>query len=657
MNCGHQHRRCVRKMDAPYITNSDDGSSDDSSEYYVKDGRIYKRGFRKSLGKRLYQLFLSSDYCDVTLETRTGTFKAHKVVLAAASDYFKAMFSTTSVEAQSSVVSFKENPSITSDGLSAVLEFVYLGSFQVCTRRLREILEVARHLLIPDMTKSCEFFMIEELNLDNLSWLLEAARDFDLDTERCEDQCERIIENAETNISNYLGMFKFALQLNKEEILTKVVRFIASELPNLTRQEELLDLMDTETLRYLLKECRHEIFNDRTLILFVTNWIERRPEDRQPQLSNLMEEVNLLCFDVETLDAITEMPFIREEEETRRLISEAKSQLTAMTGVSTEDCDSYLVTMAGKDMKFDCITGQAGFTQTTLDIVVKTQGKRVATFVVVGNLLFLCLRSDALGKSPCFIYDARLNVAKELSALPGQRSLFKMVCLRGEVYAIGGKEGNTHGRTTDSCKVDIYNFKAGQWRSGTPLPRAFNSIRAAVLSGSIYVYGIYLGGSSAFLRYNLDSKSWESKGNSSFNGLDIGILLQCGEYLYRFVDSPNGSPKSSPNVSPTSATSITPLSFDIERYDPFPNSWTSSTVLFDHAFEDFRMVAGSEHMGKIHIAGNYKRNTRNACSRTGSTAALFRFDEAAGRMEVVKNNIPSISKNMAVMRIPRRAIC
>ncbi|KAG8522137.1 Kelch-like protein 32 [Galemys pyrenaicus] len=66
--------------------------------------------------------------CDVTLIAEEQKFHAHKAVLAACSDYFRAMFSLCMVESGADEVNLH---GVTSLGLKQALEFAYTGQIRV----------------------------------------------------------------------------------------------------------------------------------------------------------------------------------------------------------------------------------------------------------------------------------------------------------------------------------------------------------------------------------------------------------------------------------------------------------------------------------------------------------------------------------------------
>lgn len=72
----------------------------------------------------LNQLRQESVLCDVTIRVGNRYFEAHKVILAAASSYFKAMFVEDMLEAQVKEVELKE---VGEEAFNDVLNYIYTG--------------------------------------------------------------------------------------------------------------------------------------------------------------------------------------------------------------------------------------------------------------------------------------------------------------------------------------------------------------------------------------------------------------------------------------------------------------------------------------------------------------------------------------------------
>ncbi|XP_064635454.1 kelch-like protein 3 [Lineus longissimus] len=656
---------CFYDSDDPYYGGS--YSSDDyesprgirlARSTYIKDGRVHSGDHADTFRTRLHDMFLSSDYCDVTLVTSKTTFKVHKVVLAANSAYFNAMFSSTCSEALHSVVSFKDNPSVTSTGLSAIIEYAYLGSFDITHSSVREILEVARHLLMEDVTKSCEKFIEDiTIKLDNYVGLFETARDFGLTG--VVKRIERFLECNEVNMDNYFEMIDFAIASNSDSVLEKVTAFISQELHYLMFSDELLVIMDPKIFIAVVKADRHGISTDMTLINFILKWVETSPKDRLPVLSNVIKEINLLCFEMENLDEIANLPFFKEDEKVKERIFEAKRFLLESKGRSTED-DLYVFGVSGLDAVFYSIASDTVITKKrVLQIPSHKNRFRQVTIcsssvIAVSDILFLIGEPtvQAFGEYEChcFSYDPARNVWKEHASLPSHREGYTLVSSDGEVYAIGGK-----GHYKESNRVDVYDFTRDNWRTGTPLPRSLRFFTSAAFNDSIYVYGHGVGDSSAYkymYMYDRQSGRWAVKqspmdypGRYSTCTFEFGHLVAGGKGLYLITQ-----------VSAVQCLYRDHLpALGVQFYDQTSNQWEYSTLY--HAIDDFRIDVVLSHKDDMYITGRYTKKDAADHGYWSRSPALFRFNEAAGTIELLKDNLPHDHVELkALVSIPKASI-
>ncbi|MBN3287372.1 ZBT24 protein, partial [Polyodon spathula] len=88
--------------------------------------------------------------CDITLIVEDVHFKAHKVILAASSEYFSVMFASEGQVGQS----FYMLEGMAAETFRAVLDFVYTGQVSVMQRTAEQILAMAQILKISDLVKA-----------------------------------------------------------------------------------------------------------------------------------------------------------------------------------------------------------------------------------------------------------------------------------------------------------------------------------------------------------------------------------------------------------------------------------------------------------------------------------------------------------------------
>lgn len=80
------------------------------------------------------------DYkCDIKLKVGNANFKAHRDVLAEASDYFSAMFSHDMLEKEKDVIELHE---ISPGGFTVILDYFYHGHVTIDQLNIEDVLEV-----------------------------------------------------------------------------------------------------------------------------------------------------------------------------------------------------------------------------------------------------------------------------------------------------------------------------------------------------------------------------------------------------------------------------------------------------------------------------------------------------------------------------------
>ena len=100
-------------------------------------------------------------FIDVLLKVREDIFPAHRIVLAANSDYFHAMFTDGMKESNQEVIELKDE-SISPDALKIVMDSIYTGDLHVNEENVFEVLAAADHLQVSSVAKLCCDFMLVE---------------------------------------------------------------------------------------------------------------------------------------------------------------------------------------------------------------------------------------------------------------------------------------------------------------------------------------------------------------------------------------------------------------------------------------------------------------------------------------------------------------
>lgn len=102
---------------------------------------------------------------DVTLIVEEHRFKAHRVVLAASSDYFCAMFADCAmIESRKDEINLY---GITARAMGAILDFIYTSTLELNYDNIEEILAAATHVQVREVIERCTIFLGTKIEMEN----------------------------------------------------------------------------------------------------------------------------------------------------------------------------------------------------------------------------------------------------------------------------------------------------------------------------------------------------------------------------------------------------------------------------------------------------------------------------------------------------------
>ena len=125
----------------------------------------------------LQQLWISKYQSDINLLTNDTVISAHKFILVAASDYFRAMFSGDFAEAGRSEIELQE---ISTAGLEHILGAIYTGTLVVEDTNILIALDSADKLQVQEIIDACEDFLISGIDATNSFQLLQLSERYTL---------------------------------------------------------------------------------------------------------------------------------------------------------------------------------------------------------------------------------------------------------------------------------------------------------------------------------------------------------------------------------------------------------------------------------------------------------------------------------------------
>lgn len=122
-------------------------------------------------------------YCDIQLcvGRERWMVPAHRLVLAAKSPYFQAMFSSEFLEKNSTVIDIDPASEVFTkrESLEAVIEYFYTGNLpRLSQETVREIFRASSLWILDNLQKICEYFLAVNLTMENCVDILNEARKY-----------------------------------------------------------------------------------------------------------------------------------------------------------------------------------------------------------------------------------------------------------------------------------------------------------------------------------------------------------------------------------------------------------------------------------------------------------------------------------------------
>lgn len=105
-----------------------------------------------------------SSFCDVEIVADSRSFKAHRVILAACSPYFRAMFDGGLCEQQQNLVKLHQ---VAAHVFEQLLGFIYSGEIDINQDNVQNLMVCGDMLELNEVVMGCTEFIIKELHPSN----------------------------------------------------------------------------------------------------------------------------------------------------------------------------------------------------------------------------------------------------------------------------------------------------------------------------------------------------------------------------------------------------------------------------------------------------------------------------------------------------------
>lgn len=520
----------------------------------------------------------SNKLCDVMITVGEQAFNAHKVILAACSPYFDAMFSGEMLESQASEVAIKD---FDSHAIRDLVNFCYTSSIIIDLNNVLDVLPAASLLQMAGVQDACCSFLGSQLHP-----------------------------------SNCLGILKFADMHSCVGLWKKSTMFMQQRFPEVALHEEFLELTFEEMQR-IISDSNLNVRGEEQVYEATMSWIKHKIEERKPFLSDLLKCVRMPLMSATYLSReVHRETLVMENFAGRGLLIEAmdyhlqkhymRDGTSVKKTVSTTPrrCPGleYLFAMGGSgppvfedDPYLDiceCFDVEKHEWRPVAPMSIRRSGLRVAS---AGGYLFAIggfSASDTKALALVDRYDPMTDSWRLVSSMNSPRRSFAVAVLNGFTYALGGINGGTY---YDS--VERYCPRSNKWTFVQPMSVERRAVCAAALDGYVYAAGGHDGEGllDTVERYNPQRDTWTIVTHLS-SPRCLGALLALKGCLYA-VGGYDGA-----SVLQT-----------LQKYNPRTDQWTTRAPLpiqrsgFGSAVVDgFLFLAGGcNNLSKVKSVDRY----------------------------------------------------
>ncbi|XP_046905508.1 kelch-like protein 3 isoform X3 [Hypomesus transpacificus] len=511
---------CVT-MGLSLISRETDGSKNWDSEEDAMDAGMHT--FNHTHMRKAFQLMndLRSKkmLCDVLLVAGNIQVEAHKVVLAACSPYFCAMFTGAMSESTAQQVEIRD---VDGHTLRMLVDYIYTAEIQVTEDNVQVLLPAASLLQLMDVRQVCCEFLQSQLHPTNCLGIRAFA---DLHT------CSQLLDQSHA----YAEQHFCEVMLGEEFLgltLQQVCSLISSDKLAVSTEEKVFEAMIA--------------------------WIKHNKEARLEHMPKLMEHVRLPLLTRDYLVQIVEEEALIKNNNTCKdfLIEAMKYHLlpadqrhlikTDRTRPRTPiSLPKVMIVVGGQAPKAIRSVECYDFQEDRWYQVADLPSRRCRA---VGGF------NGSLRVRTVDAYDGVRDQWTTVPSMQERRSTLGAAVLGDLLYAIGGFDGST-----GLSSVEAFSYKTNEWMFVAPMNTRRSSVGVGVVDGKLYAVGGYDGASRQCLstveRYDPGSNQWSFVADMSTRRSGAGVGVLSGQlYAAGGHDGPL-------------------VRKSVEVYDPSANAW------------------------------------------------------------------------------------
>ncbi|KAK6492188.1 kelch-like protein 40b [Huso huso] len=439
--------------------------------------RIYQQTL---LQDGLNDLLENDKFVDCTLKVKDKKFPCHRLVLAACSPYFRAMFLSEMEESKQKEIVLED---VEPEVLGRILKYIYTSEIEITEQNVQDIFSAANMFQVPSVFTVCVSFLQKRLSL-----------------------------------SNCLAIFRLGLMLDCARLAIAARDFISDRFQLISRDQDFEQLSASE-LAAIISSDSLNVEKEEIVFEAVMKWVSNDKQNRLASLTDLFDCVrfrlipkNYFASNVETHKLIKSTPELVKKLQMVKDAHEGKLPDAMQTGdektVAEEEEEHLLPGILNDNMRFGMFlkdllfmvsdTGAVAYDPLGNECYVASLSKQIpknhCSLVTKENQIFVAggiYYNEEDKEDPLSSYFLQYDYLDSdwlgMPPLPSPRCLFGLGEAENSIFVIGGKELKEGERTLET--VMCYDRQSFKWGESDPLPYAVYGHAAVSHSGLVYVIG------------------------------------------------------------------------------------------------------------------------------------------------------------------------
>nr|XP_034992138.1 kelch-like protein 11 [Zootoca vivipara] len=462
-------------------------------------------------------------------------FRAHRSVLAAATEYFAPLLSGDFAESRSGRVELRRWSSEAGpdpETVEAVIGFMYTGRVRVSPGNVHEVLELADRFLLLRLKEFCGEFLKKKLNL-----------------------------------SNSVAIHSLAHMYSLNQLALKAADMIRRNFYKVIQDEEFFTL-PFHLIRDWLSDSEITVDSEEVLFEMVLKWVQRNPDEREKYFGELFKLLRLSQMKPTYLTRhVKSERLVSSDEACLNLVSEAVEshalraenlqlgtlqQVTSATGLPRfgQNMDVIMViggVSEGGDYLSECV-GYFIDEDRWVNLPHIHNHLDGHAVVVTESYVYVAGSMEPGFAKTVERYNPNRNVWEQVSNLITRKHSFGLAEVKGSLYSIGG-----HGNFIPGFKdVAVYHPDQDKWQNLESAPKILRDVKVVTVDDRFVYMAARTpvdgdseeGLRAVIIRYDVDARQWQD--SESLPLLDNYCCFQMAVANTNFYHTASCCPRSYP---------------------------------------------------------------------------------------------------------------